>query len=98
MEFPPPHIFVIFEFIQIKYISTFILFFLFIYLHRRSDGWERPLCKFALPQCEILCPRLFIYLFLCIYCSLINILKKRVENETVSYKISFDGRDGVHTT
>ena len=64
MEFLPPHIFVIFEFTQIKYISTFIyIYFLFIYLHRQSDGWERPLCKFALPQCEFLRPRLFIYLY-----------------------------------
>ena len=44
------HIFVIFVFIRIKYISTFTFVFIFIYLCRRSDGWERPLCKFALPQ------------------------------------------------
>ena len=57
------HVFVIFVFIRIKYISTFTFVFIFIYLCRRSDGWERPLCKFALPQCEFLCPRLFIYLY-----------------------------------
>ena len=58
-------------------------------------GGSGPFVSLPFPNVKSSVRACLYIFFLCIYCSLINILKKRVENETVSYKISFDGRDGV---